>query len=138
MTRGSIVAAAVLTVVASPTAVRAYELLQGPTEVRYWDEANAFDGYTLFGARGTTYLIDLAGRVVHTWPIGTNPRLLDNGHLLDAATDDPSGFAGFQELDWGGNVVWQYRETRTEYAPHHDFGRIFNKELGAYTRCTTR
>jgi formylglycine-generating enzyme required for sulfatase activity len=113
--------------------VQAYESIQGPTELRYWDATRAYNGYTLFAAAGKSYLIDMAGRLVHTWPIGTNPRLLDNGHLLDAATDDPSGFRGFKELDWDGNVVWQYRETRAGYAPHHDFVRIFNKKLGAYT-----
>lgn len=112
---------------------QAYESIREPTELRYWDPSRAYNGYTLFGARGKTYLIDMAGRLVHTWPIGTNPRLLDNGHLLDAATDDPSGFAGFKELDWDGNVVWQYRETRAGYAPHHDFTRIFNTKLGQYT-----
>ena len=115
------------------SSVLAYESVQGPTELRYWDPTRAYSGYTLFAASGKSYLIDMAGRLVHTWPIGTNPRLLDNGRLLDAATDDPSGFAGFKELDWDGNVVWQYRETRTGYAPHHDFVRIFNKKLGQYT-----
>ncbi len=113
--------------------VQAYESIQGPTELRYWDGANAYNGYTLFAASGKSYLVDMAGRLVHTWPIGTNPRLLDNGNLLDAATDDPSGYAGFKELDWDGNVVWQYKETRSTYAPHHDFTRIYNKKLGAYT-----
>jgi hypothetical protein len=113
--------------------VQANETMVGPTELRYWDAAKAYNGYTLFGAAGKSYLIDMTGRLVHTWPIGTNPRLLDNGHLLDAATDDPSGFAGFKELDWDGNVIWQYRETRSNYAPHHDFTRIFNQKLGAYT-----
>jgi hypothetical protein len=112
---------------------RAYEAIQGPTELRYWDATQAYNGYTLFAASGKSYLIDMAGRLVHTWPIGTNPRLLDNGNLLDAATDDPSGFAGFKELDWDGHVIWQYKETRTGYAPHHDFVRIFNKKLRQYT-----
>ena len=40
------------------------------TETRYWDASRTYDGYTLFGTRGTTYLIDMEGHVVHTWPIG--------------------------------------------------------------------
>jgi hypothetical protein len=110
---GRILVFCCLLAVASASA-QAYESIQGPTELRYWDATRAYSGYTLFAASGKTYLIDMAGRLVHTWPIGTNPRLLDNGHLLDAATDDPSGFAGFKELDWDGNVVWQYRETRAD------------------------
>ncbi len=89
----------------------AYESLRGPTELLHWDKSKAYDGYTLFSARGTSYLIDMSGQVVHTWPIGTTPRLLASGNLLDASKDDPSGFQGFQELDWNGKVVWQYTET---------------------------
>jgi hypothetical protein len=111
----------------------AYERLQGPTELLYWNKEKASPGYTLFGVGGTSYLIDLEGQVVHTWPAGTNPRLLDNGHLLDATRDDPSGFQGFQELDWDGRVVWEYSERRKDYAPHHDWVRIFNRKLGAPT-----
>lgn len=111
----------------------AYETLQGPTETRYWDQSRAWNGYTLFGARGTSYLIDMEGRVVNTWTVGTNPRFLDNGNLLDASTDDPSHGAGFIELDWDGNTVWEYHEDRDDYEPHHDFVRIFNTNLNAYT-----
>ncbi|MCE9615253.1 MAG: DUF1566 domain-containing protein [Lentisphaerae bacterium] len=111
----------------------AYETLQGPTETRYWDESRAWNGYTLFGARGTSYLIDMEGLVVNTWPVGTNPRFLDNGNLLDASTDDPSHGAGFIELDWAGNTVWEYHEDRDDYEPHHDFVRIFNTNLNAWT-----
>ena len=111
----------------------AYERLQGPTELLYWDKTNAFDGYTLFGSHGNTYLIDMAGQVVHTWRLGTNPRFLDNGNLLDASKDDPSGFQGFVEVDWDGKRVWEYTEKRESYAPHHDWVRIFNKKLNAPT-----
>ena len=101
-----------------------------PTELRYWDKTTAYNGYTLFAAHGTTYLIDMEGYVVHTWRMGTNPRLLAyNGHLLDATKDDPSGFQGFRELDWDGNTVWEHLENRTDYAPHHDWVRIFNEVL---------
>jgi hypothetical protein len=104
-----------------------------PTEVRYWDSAQSYSGYTLFAAKGKTYLIDMEGYVIHQWNIGTNPRLLENGHLLDATKSDPSGFGGFKELDWEGNTVWEYSEKRSGYSPHHDWTRIFNKALNAYT-----
>ena len=113
--------------------LQAYESLQGPTELLYWDKTNSYEGYTLFGVRGTTFLIDMEGRVVHSWPIGTNPHLLPSGGILDAAKDDPSGFGGFKEVDWNGNMVWQYTESRSNYAPHHDYVRIFNRKLNAYT-----
>jgi len=116
-----------------PGILQAYERLQGPTELLFWNKSKACDGYTLFGVGGTSYLIDMEGRVVQTWRLGTNPRLLDNGNLLDATRDDPSGFQGFREVDWDGNAVWEYVENREGYAPHHDWVRIFNKKLGAYT-----
>ncbi len=109
------------------------EGLIGFTEVRYWDSSQTYNGYTLFAASGKTYLIDMEGYVVNQWNIGTNPRLLDNGNLLDASKSDPSGFSGFTEVDWNGNTVWSYTENRSNYFPHHDWTRIFNKKLNAYT-----
>ena len=115
------------------TSLYAYEALQGPTELLYWDKTNAYNGYTWFGVRGTTYLVDMEGRVVHTWPVGTNPHVLTNGNVLDANNNDPSGFLGFTEVNWNGSNVWSYSETRTNYSPHHDFLRIFNPKLNAFT-----
>ena len=115
------------------TSALAYEAFQGPTELLYWDTNQTCDGYTFFGVGGITRLIDMEGRVVHTWPIGTNPHMLDDGSVLDASKDDPSGFAGFEQVSWDGSTVWSYTETRTNYAPHHDFVRIFNPKLGTNT-----
>ena len=111
----------------------AYERLQGPTELLFHDQDKACAGYTMFGVGSRTYLLDMSGRVVHTWPVGTNPHLLDNGHILDASKDDPSGFQGFQEVDWDGKTVWEYTERREGYAPHHDWLRITNKFLKSPT-----
>ena len=115
------------------TSAFAYERLQGPTELLYWNKEKAFNGYTLFGVGNRTFLLDMEGRVVHTWPVGTNPHLLDNGHIVDASKDDPSGFQGFKEVDWDGKTVWEYTEKREGYSPHHDWARIFNKTLNAPT-----
>ncbi|MFZ4617272.1 MAG: aryl-sulfate sulfotransferase [Rectinemataceae bacterium] len=123
----------ILFLLLATSSIFAYERLQGPTEVLYLDPARVSPGFTFFGVGGRTYLIDLEGQVVHTWPIGTNPHLLDNGHVLDAAKDDPSGFPGFREVDWEGRTVWEYTEKRSGYFPHHDWVRIFNKSLGAAT-----
>jgi len=111
----------------------AYERLQGPTELLFCDTNQAQPGYTLFGVGNRTFLLNLQGRVVHTWPVGTNPHLLENGNVLDASKDDPSGFQGFKEVDWDGRTVWEYTEKRADYAPHHDWVRIFNKKLNAPT-----
>ena len=120
-------------VVVPATDAAAYQAAQGPTEVRLWDPTRAFDGYTLFAAHGKTYLVDMSGRLVHQWNVGTNPKLLEDGSLLDASKDDPSGFGGFQRVDWDGKVVWQYTESRKDYAPHHDFVRTYNTKLAAWT-----
>ena len=117
----------------SANVLHAYERLQGPTEVLYWNKTNAYAGYTFFGVRSNTYLLNMEGRVVHTWPLGTNPRLLTNGNILDATSGDVSGFATLKELDWNGSTVWQYTEARTNYAPHHDFIRIYNPKPGTNT-----
>lgn len=111
----------------------AQESLMIETETRYWDKTNAYNGYTLFAGGGKTYLVDMEGRIVKTWNIGTNPRLSEQGTIIDATKPDPSGFSGWQELDWNGNIIWSYTEKRTGYAPHHDFKKIYNKKLGAYT-----
>ena len=115
------------------TPALAYEVTQGPTELLYWDSNVTCNGYTWFGVRGTTYLVDMEGRVLHTWPVGTNPHVLTNGNVLDASRDDPSGFGGLTEVDWNGSNVWSCTEARTNYVPHHDFVRIHNPELGADT-----
>lgn len=101
------------------------------TELMSWDSTKAQNGYTLFGAKGKSYLIDMKGQVVHQWSTsGTNPKLLSyNGNLLDATNQGKT----FLEVDWNGTKVWEYTETRSNYAPHHDFVRIYNAKLGEYT-----
>jgi hypothetical protein len=111
----------------------AQESFMIPTETRYWDASKTYTGYTLFGTRGQTYLIDMEGHIVHTWNLGTNPRFTDNGNLLDAVGGNPSSQNSWQELDWNGNVVWQYTETRSNYHGHHDFAKIYNPKLGDST-----
>jgi hypothetical protein len=103
------------------------------TETRYWNESKCYNGYTLFGTRGKSYLIDMEGHVVHTWNIGTNPRLTEAGTLLDAVGGNPSNQNSWKELDWEGKVVWQYTESRSNYHGHHDFAKIFNPKLGDST-----
>ncbi len=119
---------AVLTLICLVLTGNAYERLQGPTEVIYWDRSQTYDGYTFFGAQDASYLIDMEGRVVHTWPVGTNPRLLDNGHVLGM-----TNAATLVELDWNGSNVWSHTESRTNYFPHGDFLRIYNDKLGTNT-----
>jgi len=95
--------------------------------------AGAFDGYTLFAPlrSTTTYLVDLDGEVVHTWPSdlppGNSVYLLPNGNLLRCGrvADNPTFFAGGQggrirELAWDGTVLWDYALSDERVMQHHD------------------
>ena len=113
--------------------LRAQESFMVKTETRYWDVSKTYPGYTLFGTRGVTYLIDFEGHVIHTWNIGTNPRFTGDGVLLDAVGGNPSNQNTWKELDWAGNTVWQYSESRSNYHGHHDFTKIYNPKLGDST-----
>ena len=120
-------------VLSSTLALVAQECFFTPTETRYWNSSKAYNGYTLFGSGGTTYLIDMEGHVIHSWKIGTNPRFTEVGTLLDAVGGDPSNSNVWKELDWNGNTVWSYTEKRSNYHPHHDFVKIYNPKLGDST-----
>ena len=98
------------------------------TGLTIFDEARATPGYTIFSPLGrkATHLIDLHGRVVHEWRLpgfaGLYAQLLPNGNLLAAVqtTDGPSGLRGkaghMLELDWNGNIVWNYAADSPEIA----------------------
>jgi hypothetical protein len=115
-----------------------YEALRGGTGVLQYDQAQAFQGYTLYSPlRGTTtYLIDMEGNIVHQWNTqyapGLYAYLLDNGNLLRGgqlvgAPVDFGGTGGIvQELDWDGNVVWEHRLLNNNEVQHHDFRRMPN------------
>jgi hypothetical protein len=113
--------------------ILAQESFMVQTETRYWDATKAYNGYTLFGSGGTSYLIDMEGHVIHTWKIGTNPRFTEGGTLLDATGGNPSNSNTWKELDWNGNTIWSYTESRTTYHAHHDFAKIYNPKLGDST-----
>ena len=95
----------------------------------------AYEGYTLFsGLQGkTTYLIDMDGRIVHSWQSDYTPGnmvyLLENGHLLHTGAvggrDGDFGVTGgsggiIQEYDWDGNLLWEYRYANDSVRQHHD------------------
>jgi hypothetical protein len=96
-------------------------------------EPGVTPGYVLFNPllSDTAYLVNNDGEVVHTWQTSTSPgaamELLPNGNLLRAGRDP--GQLGFraggtggilQELEWDGNVVWEWRLSEKERVLHHD------------------
>ena len=99
----------------------------------------ASPGYVVFNPNLslTTYLVDLEGRVVHTWQSDYGPGggayLLDNGHLLrgvhepDIPVFSGGGQAGWlQELTWDGEVVWDFTFATEDHLLHHDVALLPN------------
>jgi hypothetical protein len=96
-------------------------------------------GYTLLAplASRYTYLVDADGMQINRWESPTNPAnsayLLPNGHLLRVGRDPApavelvSGTGGYvEEIDWDGNVVWQYTYGGPEILAHHDIAAMPN------------
>lgn len=86
-----------------------------------------------FDHAGTVYLLDLYGKPVHTWHTeypGMYAKMKKNGNLLVSLVypkkfeDQPEGgkTGAIQELDWAGNVVWEYKNPML----HHDFDVLPN------------
>jgi hypothetical protein len=97
------------------------------------------DGYILFSPllSTTTYLIDRAGKVVHTWESelapGASVYLLENGHLLRCSRQPEvprfhgGGLGGrLQEFDWKGDLVWEWNCASGERLQHHDIAPMPN------------
>lgn len=103
-------------------------------------EAGAYEGYNLFSPLdgAGSYLIDNDGRVVHFWDTEYRSNisyLTDDGHLLRATTFGNGGNGhyfgggaghGIQEIDWDGNLVWEYLYTSEDYLMHHDIEPLPN------------
>src|ERR671918_646424 len=84
-------------------------------------ERSASAGYTLYSPleMERTYLVDLDGKVAHTWrhdsQPGLNQYLLEDGTLVRAGRlklkgpfEDAKGQGGRVEaLDWDGNLLWR-------------------------------
>ena len=98
-------------------------------------------GYTLFSPirYSTTYLIDMQGRLVHSWPATQTPGLsayvYADGHLLRTANTGSASFATggaggrIQEFDWDGTVVWDYTYSTSSVRQHHDIERLANGDV---------
>ncbi|WP_229507001.1 aryl-sulfate sulfotransferase [Pseudoduganella rivuli] len=129
-----------------------------PTGVTRYEPARAWNGYVVFsGQDGKTHLIDMNGNEVRQWPhVGFPPVLLDpalaggkRGNILLQLANAPGAAAGnglgnkaIGELDWNGQVVWQWGQgaqdayasatVQSSAAPdggvkqHHDWRRLPN------------
>lgn len=97
------------------------------------------DGFTLIGPLNSTtvYLVDMDGEVAHSWETDHAPGaavyMLDNGNLLRCGfVDGLPGFHGggiggsIKEIDWDGNVVWEYELANDALRQHHDIEPLPN------------
>jgi hypothetical protein len=94
--------------------------------------AATYDGYTLYAPNGSkaTYLLDMTGAITHSWTHsisgGYSVYLLENTNILRVAQATNYVFGGggaegiVQEVDWAGNVDWQYTYSSSTYLAHHD------------------
>ena len=82
-------------------------------------------GYNLvLYRRRVPILIDMQGRVVHSWPkvrVVGRVRLDSEGRLAVIGIDDM-----IKEYDWEGNLTWAYALPREKDLPHHDLIKLAN------------
>jgi len=116
------------------TAIDQNPIRRRGTGFRALDASRASPGLTLFSpieGDGMIYLIDLTGKIDHTWKMPYPPGLY--GYLTDKGTlfyngkipnDTFLGKAPFKggaalEADWNGKVLWEVRHPN-----HHHDGRL--------------
>jgi len=108
------------------------------TGLRVYDPDRAYRGFTLFApssiANKTVYLIDMEGKVVHTWEMPYPPGLYGyltptgtlfyNGKIPNSSHIGQSAFKGGAalEVDWKGKILWEVRQEDH----HHDGLRLRN------------
>ncbi|MBK6808310.1 MAG: aryl-sulfate sulfotransferase [Sandaracinaceae bacterium] len=115
-----------------------------PEDVASTDQGTATPspGYTLFAPMASTasYLLDLAGDVVHSWPGAARPalgvELLDDGSLLrtenplaagDTNRFDAGGAGGrITRIAFTGEVLWTYERVGDTTRLHHDIEPLPN------------
>ena len=140
-------------------------VLDWPTGVTVYKPEKCYNGFTIVVPYRAEhmFLIDMKGRVTHVWrtdPEGhwqcaflellPNKNWISFSYQTDLSGDVQDPFiwleAGpgmtfrskFSEIDWNGNVVWQYEPPKGSMA-HHDMARLSNgntlmmleKEIGA-------
>jgi len=95
-------------------------------------DERASDGLTLFGPKeGTSvHLLNREGLAVHTWETGVVARsmnyLLPNGNLLRAVNRGVGIKVRLREIDWEGDIVWEFTLDDSEFGQHHDIEPLPN------------
>ena len=108
-----------------------------------WSTESAWPGYTLVAplTSQSVHLVDMAGEIVHSWATASKPGvavyLTERGTLLkchrviDHPTfQDAGGHGGWiQELDWNGDVLWDFRWDSEDGLNHHDIEPLPNGNI---------
>lgn len=118
-----------------------------PTGVTIYKPEKTWGHYTIYsGADKNSYLIDMNGHVVNSWPYkGFPTEIIDPavnkgqlGHVLvqleERPDADKKSFGNgvnnhsVGELDWKGNIVWQWKgeKTAAHAHQHHEIERLKN------------
>jgi hypothetical protein len=90
------------------------------------------DGQILFAPyySTTTYLVDSAGRIRHTWSSGYQPASeaywLGDGAILRPII---SGGGGVQKILWDGTISWDFRYNVGGCTCHHDVKYLPNRNV---------
>jgi hypothetical protein len=94
-----------------------------------------YKGYTVYVSitERRIVVLDMGGKEVHSWrhpqghPVGEVIKPLPNGHILTHFRADPNSpdERTLTEMDWNGNVVWQFSDPRYPFL-HHDYERMEN------------
>ncbi len=111
-----------------------------PVGTTLYEPENCNNGYTLTFSGLTVTLVDMNGRAVNAWALGTETtehgadraRLLPDGRVLVSRGGMMSRDGLVEEYDWDHNRVWQYvpegEVPHSRYlGPHHD---VYRKENG--------
>ncbi len=116
-----------------------------PNHISFTSEAGSFNGLTLIAPMGSkiSYLIDDQGNNKHQWESdytpGLSAYLLENGNLLRTGSDKSDSFSAggkggyIEEMDWDGNLLWQFKYSDSDKILHHDIKRMANGNTLALT-----
>lgn len=105
---------------------------EGKPKLLKINRKQSYPGFTLFPVSGPaeTLLLNMSGRVVHSWPVDVDrARLLPNCNLLVihgskwGTSHEPWASMRHivREYDWDGNIVWEYLAPDVA---HHDIHRL--------------
>jgi hypothetical protein len=102
------------------------------------DPDKVYDGYTIYALEGLdkVFVLDIAGNEMHSWNIAglsEHVKPLPKGRVLvlikakgESGMLQMDDWDIWKELDWDGNVLWEYRVPAPLYKFHHDIQRLSN------------